>query len=110
MIVNKEHILKARENWQKAAYNFKFEIITPYFISVKGSEKEVFAFVPAYGSSNGTIIELTSPPEYNTDKEIMEWASDNDLFCSFINVDNLLEYDERYFVEILDDWIKCKNS
>jgi hypothetical protein len=33
-----------------------FELIMPYKIHIAGLEKKVFAFVPGYGSPNGTLI------------------------------------------------------
>jgi hypothetical protein len=105
-MITAEQITIARKNWQMAAQNLGFKIVTPYLISINGSQKEVFAFLPEYGSPNGAIIELTFAPEYKTDKSLIEWAIENNSFYSFINVDNVLEYDQEYFSEVLADWMK----
>uniref|UniRef100_UPI00404A1541 hypothetical protein n=1 Tax=Flavobacterium sp. TaxID=239 RepID=UPI00404A1541 len=106
MILNKKQIQNIRGNWIKASVHFKFKIISPYAISQDDGIKEVFAFLPEYGSSNGMIVELIFPPEYHIDKALINWSKQNEKFYSFINIENFLEYDEIYFKEALEDWAK----
>ena len=104
-ITNKQFEL-ARKNWVEASIKLNFKIVTPYFIEINGRKKEVFAFLPEYGSPNGTIMYLTCATEFETNSEIVNWAKKNKYFYSFINIETLQKYDENYFKEILDDWIK----
>ncbi len=105
-MISQEQIELARLNWQNASMNLRFEIITPYFIEINGIEREVFAYLPEYGSPLGTILYLTHSPYFNTDFEIIHWAKENGLYYSFLNVDVFQKYEENCFTEILDDWMK----
>jgi hypothetical protein len=101
-----EQIERARENWIKASLSLRFRLVTPYFVDVNGIKKEVFAFLPEYGSSNGVIICLTSAPDFETDRDIINWAKENKFFYSFINIESCQKYDEDYFRDALEDWVK----
>lgn len=103
-MINELKIESTRKNWIKASAQFGFELKTPYQVQLKHGVKEVFAYLPEYGSENGTVICLTGPPDYETDTEIVEWADNHGVHCSFINVESCLIYNEEYFVEVLDDW------
>ncbi len=92
-----------RSNWLRAAQELNFEIITPYTISIDGNNKEVFAFLPEYGSKQGAIVCLTSFSDDNDIyKEVIQWAGINQIFCSLIGP--LSVYDKEYFIDILEDW------
>jgi hypothetical protein len=106
MILNKKQIQNVQENWIKASLHFKFKIISPYTIFQDDEIKEVFAFLPEYGSSNGMIVELIFPPEYHIDKALIEWSKQTKTIYSFINIENFLVYNEIYFREVLEDWAK----
>jgi hypothetical protein len=99
-----EKIQQARENWVKASMDLSFKIISPYYIEINGKEKEIFAFLPRYGSIKGTLVELTSEPDFKTDSDIICFAKENNIFCSFINMKSCLKYDQDYFKETLEDW------
>ena len=58
-MINSDHIISARKNLQKASQDLGFVIVSPYYIFLNGIIKEVFAFLPEYGTSKGTILELT---------------------------------------------------
>jgi len=105
-MITEQETEKARVNWLKASNKLKFKIFTPYSFYFKGIKKEVFAFLPNYGSSNGIIVELTSSPEYEIDKEIIEWAKANNCCYSFVNIENCLYYSEFFFKETIEDWMK----
>jgi hypothetical protein len=92
--------------WLKASQKLGFELVMPYKIRIAGSEKEVFAFVPGYGSPNGTLVELTYPPVYESDNDIKQWTETKQVFCSFVNAENFMVYDEPYFMSMLKDWGK----
>jgi len=97
-----ESKIKARLNWIKASKNLKFEIVSPYIFD-KDFE-EAFAFFPCHGSPNGIIVDLIYPPDYNTNKNIINWATRNKLRYSFINLVNFLEYNEDRIKDCLIDW------
>lgn len=109
MITN-ERIEIARTNWLKASLNLFFKLDTPYFVDINGNKQEVFAFLHEYGAPNGTIICLTSSPQFVTDREIIQWAKEKKIYCSYLNIEDFQIYNEDYFKEILDDWMKCENS
>jgi hypothetical protein len=105
-MITRKQIELARENWVKASLFLFFKITTPYYIEINGSKKEVFAFLPEYGSPNGSIVCLISSPDFEIDNEVINWANENNLYYSFVNVENFQVYREDYFEEILEDWTK----
>jgi hypothetical protein len=105
-MINNENISTAREVWLTASKIFGFKIITPYRIIVDGLEKEAFGFLPEYGTLKGTLVQLTSPPNFETDEDISKWAKENNFSCSFINIEMYLEYNEARFKDTLEDWGK----
>ncbi len=92
--------------WNEASEFFNFKMLAPYTLTINGVDKEVFAFIDGYGSPNGTLVNLTSEPDFEIDIEISEWAEKNNVFVSFINVDLFQSFDKNYFTEILKDWRK----
>jgi hypothetical protein len=107
-MITADQIKIARETWIKASDDLGFNIVTPYFLMVDGRKQEIFAFLPEYGSYKGTFVFLMSPPDYNTDNYLSKWARKRKIFFSFINIDDFLNYDKKYFREILKDWRKYK--
>jgi hypothetical protein len=105
-MITEDQIKIARETWIKASNDLDFKIITPYSLMVDGRKQEVFAFLPEYGSHNGTFVFLMSAPEYNTDNYLAKWAKRRRILSSFINVDVFLNYNKKHFIEILKDWGK----
>lgn len=104
-MITREHTEVARKNWLKASLSLSFKLVTPYFVEINGNKLEVFAFLPAYGSQKGTLICLTSPPHFKTDKKIVNWAKENNINYSFINIEDFQSYNENYIKEILEDWV-----
>ncbi|MDP2816081.1 MAG: hypothetical protein Q8O19_05320 [Rectinemataceae bacterium] len=93
-----------RENWLKASRELGFEITTPYTVTLNNESKEIFAFLPRFGSSNGMYVELTQPPEFKTDIELLELARTREMFCSFINIKKYVTYEREVFEECIEDW------
>ncbi|GHV57996.1 hypothetical protein FACS1894182_08450 [Bacteroidia bacterium] len=102
-MTTQEQIDFARKTWLQASKILDFKIATPYFLKLNGIQKEVFAFLPEYGSSNGMIIGLASQYE---DKDIRNWAMKHDCYYSFIYPESHLVYDKNIFSDSLDDWGK----
>lgn len=105
-MITRQQVELARKNWIDASKNFMFELVTPYFIEIDGNEKEIFAFLPKYGSLNGTIVCLISAPNFEIDSELSQWADKNNFYCSFVNIKKFINFDESSFKEILNDWMK----
>ena len=101
---SKVQIEIARNNWIKASNELGFKIITPFEILTEEKEREVFAYLPEYGSTNGVVVELFKSPDCKTDDAIRNWARSNNCFISFCNIEDFLEYDVAYFREVLKDW------
>ena len=104
--MTQENIEKARQQFVKASKEFKFTFISPYPLDEK-INLFAFGFIDGYGSKSGAIITLEEPPQYEADKNVVEWCQKHDRWLSQINIEPLLgEYDSFYFQELLDDWKK----
>lgn len=44
-----------------------------------------------------------SEPGFEIEVEISDWAKENIVFCSFINVDLLQSFDKKILTELLKD-------
>jgi hypothetical protein len=104
MKVEKKNVSIIRQHWLLASESLGFEIITPFKINHKGKDIMCFGFLPKYGSKKGMVIELTSPPYFETNKEIINACDENGLFFSFIDVQMFQNYDEDKFIEALKEW------
>jgi len=103
MICEKE-LSKARENFELAAKEFDFEFESPHLLK---DGLSVFGYIKNYGSPNGAVIDLISPPDFSQNTDVIKWCKENDCFFSFLNIQPLLdEYDSSYFEEMLNDWGK----
>jgi hypothetical protein len=78
-MITKQQIEIVRNNWLKASKEFGFKIITPCFFMLNEVKKEVFAFLPEYGSLNGMIIDLII--DYEMNDKIRDFALSNSYFC-----------------------------
>ncbi|MBQ5601378.1 MAG: hypothetical protein IIU77_01000 [Clostridia bacterium] len=103
-MLSEEQIRIARSNFMLAAKDFGFEFESP-FTPTDGLE--VFGYITNYGSKNGTVICLTSPSDWQSDKAVFDWCKEMNCFCSVLNIEHLLgEYKRSYFREMLRDWGK----
>jgi hypothetical protein len=99
-----DQIKIARHNFVLASEEFGFKFESPFSLT---DEIEVFGYIPNYGSSNGVVICLTSPPNFLTDNRVADWCKENGCFYSFLNIESLTrEYKQSYFREMLRDWSK----
>ena len=102
-----EQIKNARHNFILASEEFGFEFVSPFTLT---DEIETFGYIPNYGSKNGVVICLTTPPDFPTDHKIVTWCKEADCFCSFVNIELFAgEYRRSYFRELLRDWGKYEN-
>ena len=105
MITETQHE-RAVQNFSLAAQEFDFKFQEPFVIN---EELRAFGHITKYGSKNGTVICLCSPPDYSVDreKEILDWCQENGFYCSFLNAELLTgEYNRSYFRDMLRDWGK----
>ena len=101
-MISEKEIAKARENFILASKDFDFVFHSPFVLKETLTS---FGFIENYGSKNGVVVCLSSPPDYRSDPEIIEWCKQNNCFCSFINAETLpREYKRSYFRELLRDW------
>ena len=101
---HEEQIKTVRNHFLLAAKDFCFEFVSPFKLT---EELEAFGYITNYGSKNGTVICLTSSPDFQTDKRVVAWCKAMGCFCSFLDIESLLgEYKRAYFKEMLDDWGK----
>ena len=99
-----EQIKNARHNFMLASEEFGFEFVSPFNLT---DEMEVFGYISNYGSKNGVVICLTSPPDCYTDKRVVDWCKEANCFYSFLNIELFAgEYKRAYFREMLRDWGK----
>jgi hypothetical protein len=88
--------------WQRAATDLGIEVTAPFFVdSARGeSDVECVAYVPHFGSENGTIvIARTSPLE-----PLHSIVRARGIFLSILDEDSYEVYDRELFVETLNDW------
>lgn len=97
-------IKMARRNFILASEEFGFEFVSPFNLT---NEIEVFGYISNYGSKNGVVVCLTTPPDFLIDNRVADWCKETDCFYSFLNIELLAgEYKRSYFQEILRDWGK----
>jgi len=102
--MNTDVIEKARQQFVKASKEFNFTFISPYPLD-EDTNLYAFGFIDGYASKNGAIIALVEPPQYEAEKDVIEWCEKHDRWFSKFNIEPLLgEYDRSYFQELLDDW------
>ena len=100
-MISKSQEKIAREKFELAANDFDFVFHSPYALTETLS---VFGYIENYGSKNGTVICLTSPPSFLTDQFVIDWCKQMECFVSFISIEPLLrEYKSSYFREMLRD-------
>ena len=103
MISQAEEII-ARKKFEQAAKDFDFVFHSPFALSDTIS---AFGYIENYGSKNGVVICLTSPPDFPTNRDIIDWCDQMGCFISFVSIEPLLgEYKTAYFRELLLDWGK----
>ena len=99
-----EQIKNARNNFALAAEEFGFEFVSPFALT---DEIEAFGYISNYGSKNGVVICLITPPDYLSDSRVADWCKEMDCFYSFLSIELITgEYKRSYFREILRDWGK----
>jgi hypothetical protein len=109
-MISMKQVKIARVNWIKASVDLNFKIVTPYQILVNGRKDDAFAFLPGYGSPNGTLVNLVSAPEFKVDVDIVKLAKELNCHYSFINIESCLEYNKYFFQETLEDWMKYQED
>jgi hypothetical protein len=88
----------------KASSSLNFKFISPYNFKYNDVNYDLFGYLPEFGLENGILIDIIFPPEFYTDKNIIEISKQMNCGYSFINYETVKIYDENYFMEILEDW------
>jgi hypothetical protein len=101
-----EKIDIARKNWLKASNELGFDIISPYTVTKDNKKYCFFAFIPKYGSPQGTLIDLIFSPLYKTNNKMKAIANAVGCFHSFINIDIYIDYNKERFLDTIEDWGK----
>ena len=103
-MVNEDKIKSAKNNFILASQEFGFEFVSPFTLT---DEIEAFGYISNYGSKNGVVICLTTPPDFLIDNKVTDWCKEMDYFYSFLNIELLTgKYKRSYFREMLRDWGK----
>ena len=95
-------------HFRLAAQDFGFVFHAPFMIN---DDLCAFGHITDYGSANGTVICLFSPPHFTDENSgrILAWCHENGFYCSFLNVERFAgEYDRSCFREMLRDWGRFK--
>ena len=103
-MLTETQLQRIEENFRLAAAEFGFNF-QRFFEMDNGVT--AFGHISNYGSKNGTVIFLMSPPDFDTEnkKQIAAWCESHQMFFSFLNADLLTgEYRRSYFREMLRDW------
>lgn len=103
-MISEDKIKSARNNFILASEEFGFEFVNPFSLT---DEIEAFGYISNYGSKNGVVICLTTPPDFLIDNRVIDWCKKMDCSYSFINIELLtVKYKQSYFREMLRDWGK----
>ncbi len=101
-MITEADLRRAREQFETAARDLGFSFISP---AVLTDSLSAFAYLPDYGSPNGTVICLTSSSERHAYHDVISWCQENGFFWSVLSIEPLLgEYHAAYFREMLRDW------
>ena len=100
-MISETSLNKVREKFKLASRDFGFVFRSPFALT---DDLSAFGYIENYGSKNGTVICLISPPDYSINQDVINWCNQKGCFWSFINVEPLLgEYKVSYFREMLRD-------
>ena len=103
-MLTEAQLQQIEKSFRMAAEEFDFTFERPFVLS---GGITAFGHISDYGSRNGTVIFLISPPDYNTEnrKQVNEWCEANQMFYSYLNAEQLTgDYRRSYFREMLRDF------
>jgi hypothetical protein len=103
-MMNETNIKNAQALWMRASKELNFEFVSPYRLFINGVDKHVFGFLPKYGTMKGTNLCVNSRPNFEVDKEIVEYAQNRGIHWCYLNIEHCLSYDLDYYKSILDDF------
>ena len=103
MIIDINRINTVRNYFERASKEFNFTFISPYCVD-KDAELYAFGYIPEYGSLNGVVFSLVSPPDFKSEDKIKQWCKNHEVFYSCLNIEIFKSYDTTYFRDLLDDW------
>jgi hypothetical protein len=90
--------------WREASAKLGFELESPYVLIVDNYRHTVIGFLPHFGSGNGMILDTWVPGVADNTRSLLEAARRAGVSCSCISAETYDRYDERTFIEALNDW------
>ena len=95
---------KVVDVWKQASKELNFDLEAPYKLEDSDNSYQCIAMVPHFGNPKGIVILLTFPPDFPTDSKVFSVAEKLGFSCSYINVEDYMEYTKAIIVEALSDW------
>jgi hypothetical protein len=90
--------------WREAAAKLGFVFESPFYLTIRGHRRDVVGFLPHFGSVNGMVVDAWISGSADTTRSLLEAAQRADLFCSCVNADTYDRFDEKVFIDALNDW------
>ena len=93
-------------SWNRARVELGIEVESPFRLAaqVGGADHIAIAFLADFGSENGIIVDGGVFPDFQGDESLRQFAAENMLYYSIINMESYNEYDQGHFIEALTDW------
>jgi hypothetical protein len=98
------HIEPLASAWRKAAEKVAFVFDSPHILTIDNERHSVIGFLPHFGSPNGMTLDTWIPGHPESTRSLHEAARRAGLFCSCISAETYDRYDEKIFIEALNDW------
>lgn len=90
--------------WREASEKLGFVFESPHTLALDNERHSVVGFLPHFGSANGMLLDTWIPGFAANTRSLLEAAGRAGVFCSCISVETYDRYDERTFIEALNDW------
>ena len=87
------------EAWSAASVDLSIEIITPFTLVENDHRYECIAYVPHFGSPNGTLV-----MSMDGCREIVKAGMARGYYVCMINADEYRHYERQHFIDVLNDW------
>lgn len=90
--------------WLKASAELQVRVEAPFNLECDGTTFFCSAYVPDFGGQKGTILMVTLPPDFETNKELIKHAEKTGYTWSYLNGLEYANFDKEIFIEALSDW------
>jgi hypothetical protein len=103
--MDKNSLAMAANAWSAAANDLGIRATAPFRIPTDTSgERFAAAYLPDFGSMQGTIVDWGFRPDFSGDNEVRRFAEENSMYYSIVSFDRYRSYDRDMFLEALSDW------